>query len=85
MLLHLSKSHYAAELYGCGLLESKFATWLAASPDRILVVRTSTGDLWLVIMEVKTRASPKKIAEAVRIARKYKTAINQCGVLPINQ
>jgi hypothetical protein len=78
VLLNLSKKQYSADLYECGLLESKVAPWLAASPDGILAIRTSTGDLKLAVVEVKTRVSPEKVAEADRIAKKYKEPVIVC-------
>jgi len=68
ILAALRNFNIAADIFQCGLLESKFIPWLAASPDAIAIVRSPEGQKVLATIEVKTRVSPEGVAEAERIA-----------------
>jgi hypothetical protein len=76
----LAKKDYIADMYECGLMESKYAKWLAASPDAIVAIKTNVDDLQVAVVEVKTKVSIDKIAEADRIAKKYQHRTIFCKV-----
>ncbi len=75
VLLHLASKNYVLNMYDCGLLESKDSPWLVASPDAIAVIDSGDGEAKRCVVEVKTRVSPEKIAEALRIAKKHNNAV----------
>ena len=75
VLLHLASKNYVLNMYDCGLLESKDSPWLAASPDAIAVIDTGDGEAKHCVVEVKTRVSPEKIADALQIAKKHNNAV----------
>jgi hypothetical protein len=60
-----------SDLWSCGLFESKEYPWLAASPDAIAIVKAPGGRTVVATVEVKTRVSPQRIAQAEEIARQY--------------
>jgi hypothetical protein len=59
------------DIFSCGLFESNKFPWLAASPDAIAVIRNPDGEKVLAAVEVKTRVSPQRIADAEGIAARY--------------
>jgi len=80
VLLSLSQKSYVDSIYDCGLLESNKLPWLAASPDSIVVVSgVIPNEQQLAVVEVKTRVSVEKIAEAERIAKKYGEKVIHCN------
>ncbi len=80
MLLALSQKSYVDKIYDCGLLESNKLPWLAAPPDAIVVVSGFIPNVQqLAVVEVKTRVSLEKIAEAELIAKKYGGKVIHCN------
>jgi hypothetical protein len=75
VLLHLATKPYVLDMYECGLLESKDNPWLAASPDAIAVIDDGDGEPSYCVVEVKTRVSPEKIAESLRLSKKHNNKV----------
>ncbi len=65
-----SRSNYVLDIFECGLFESLDHPWLAASPDAIAVLKTSSGN-YMATVEVKTRVLLERISIAECIAEKY--------------
>jgi hypothetical protein len=68
------------DIFCCGLVENKELPWLAASPDVIFIVKNPQGEKVLAMVEVKTRVSPTRIAEAERIASHWNNKLIMCVV-----
>jgi hypothetical protein len=68
------------EVFECGLIENKRLPWLAASPDAITVLQINADEAEIATVEVKTRASLDRIAEAERIAQKHNMKTIKCVV-----
>jgi hypothetical protein len=61
-------------------MESKHVNWLAASLDAIVTMKSTTDDLQVAVVEVKTSVPLEKIAEANRTAKKYQNNIIFCHI-----
>jgi hypothetical protein len=62
------------------LIESKWIPWLAASPDALATIQTNLTTVEIATVEVKTRVSMDRIAEAERIAQKYNMKNITCRI-----
>jgi hypothetical protein len=72
--------NFVTDVFSCGLLESKNVPWLAASPDAIAIIKNPNGNKVLAPVEVKTRVSTQRIAEAEKNAAKYNNKVIICGL-----